>query len=121
VFRILLDENLPVALKGLLVGHDARTVRDMGWLGRSNGALLDAIQRAGFGLLITADKNLAFQQSLAARKIALVVLSTNQWRTIRSDAERILRALEQVSVGSYNEVALSRPKLRRRPAQAARP
>jgi hypothetical protein len=29
--RVLLDECLPRRLKGELVGHDARTVPEMGW------------------------------------------------------------------------------------------
>ena len=112
---LLLDENLPVALKSLLVGHDARTVRDMGWLGLTNGVLLDAMERAGFEAMLTADKNLPFQQFLANRRISLIVLSSNQWRTIRGNADRILRALDGVSRGGYHEVTLPRPRLHRRP------
>jgi hypothetical protein len=37
---------------------------------------LTAAEGAGFELLVTADKNLAYQQNLKHRKIALVVLST---------------------------------------------
>ena len=35
--RILLDECLPKRLKRDLVGHDARTVPEMGWASKENG------------------------------------------------------------------------------------
>jgi hypothetical protein len=38
--RILLDECLPRRLKRDLVGHDMRTVPDMGWASKRNGELL---------------------------------------------------------------------------------
>jgi hypothetical protein len=37
----------------------------------ANGALLDA-EAAGFEVFVTADKNMRYQQSLTARKIAVV-------------------------------------------------
>ena len=42
-----------------------------------NGALLSAAEEAGFDLFITADQELSYQQNLAGRKIAVLVLSTN--------------------------------------------
>jgi hypothetical protein len=42
--RILLDECLPKRLKRDLVGHDARTVPEMGWASRQNGDLLGLAQ-----------------------------------------------------------------------------
>lgn len=38
--RILLDENMPAKVKyDFGEGHEIRTVRDMGWLGKKNGDL----------------------------------------------------------------------------------
>jgi len=39
--RVLLDECVPRQLRRDLEGFDVRTVRDMGWSGVKNGALLD--------------------------------------------------------------------------------
>lgn len=116
MLRLLLDENLPVALKPLLLGHDVKTVRDMGWIGIVNGTLLRLAEDAGFQAMVTADKNMAYQNAMAGRRIALVVLSSSQWQTVRDGCPRILAALEALSAGSYTQVALDRPKLRRRPA-----
>jgi hypothetical protein len=59
-------------------------------MGRHNQwttALLDAAEEAGFEILVTADRNIRAQQRLTGRRIALIVLSTNHWVTIRDNAE----------------------------------
>ena len=112
--RILLDENLPIALKRLLAGHEVATVKDMGWQGIQNGALLALAQQSGFEVLITGDKNLSYQQDPAGRMIALVVLSETQWQVVRSGSDRILDALTGIAAGNYREVVLARPGLVRR-------
>lgn len=61
--RLLLDESLPRPLADLLVGHDVRTVTQMGWTSLSNGALLRQAA-AEFDALLTADQNIEFQQNL---------------------------------------------------------
>jgi len=113
--RILLDENIPVGLKGLLTGFDARTADEMGWAGITNGRLLSAAEAAGFDVMLTADQNIAAQQRLAGRKIALLVINTNQWDTIRGNAPAVLRACGQAEPGTFRVVRLPRPPLRRRP------
>ena len=50
--RILLDECLPKRLKSDLVGHDARTVPEMGWASKQNGELL-ALAEADFDVFLT--------------------------------------------------------------------
>jgi hypothetical protein len=45
-----------------------------GWEELENGELLNEAEAAGFGALVTTDKNLSYQQNLAGRKIAIAVL-----------------------------------------------
>jgi hypothetical protein len=45
--------------------------------------LLRAAEAAGFDVLLTTDKSLAFQQNLKGRKIAIVVLGNPQWPVAR--------------------------------------
>lgn len=71
--RILLDECLPKRLARLLPGHEVLTVREMNWLGLSNGRLL-AVANARFDVLLTVDKNLVRPQDLAGLRIAVIVL-----------------------------------------------
>jgi len=114
MLRILLDENIPIGLKGLLAAFEVRTVDEMGWAGITNGELLDAAEATGFQLLVTADRNIPAQQRLTGRKIALVVISTNHWDTIRENAAAVKSACNGAEEGTYNVVQLPLPPRRRR-------
>jgi hypothetical protein len=115
MLRILLDENIPAALSRVIVGHQVTAARDRGWAGISNGDLIAAAEAESFEVLITADRNIRYQQNLTGRRIALMVLSTNIWPTIRANPAPILSAIESIQLGQYVEVALDRPTRRRRP------
>ncbi|MFZ0750255.1 MAG: hypothetical protein WAM70_12910 [Pyrinomonadaceae bacterium] len=57
-----------------------------------NGALLDRMADR-FELIITTDKNLPFQQNLAKRQIAAIVLPSNRVRIVKpllGDLESII-------------------------------
>lgn len=77
---------------------------ELGWQGLENGALLDAAERAGFDLLLTCDQNVRYQQNFASRKLALVVLSSNHWPTLRRIAARIATAVDFVQTGQIVKV-----------------
>lgn len=78
--KILLDESTPQKLRLIIAGdHTVVTAWFQGWFGLKNGALLDAAEGAGFDIFITADQELTYQQNLTGRKMALNVLSTNNW------------------------------------------
>jgi len=47
------------------------TARELAWDRLSNGKLLRQAERAGFEVLLTADKNMRHQQNLTGRRIAL--------------------------------------------------
>jgi hypothetical protein len=64
---------LPRLLKRELLGFEVRTVAEVGWAGIKNGALL-RLAEAEFDVFVTADKNLSFQQPLAAFQLGVVVL-----------------------------------------------
>ena len=48
---ILLDESVPIALRRLLTGHDARSVLYMGWSALKNGELIARAEAEGFEIL----------------------------------------------------------------------
>jgi predicted nuclease of predicted toxin-antitoxin system len=52
--RLLIDECLPRALKRFFIGHECRTVQEMGWSGKKNGDLL-SLAEAEFDVLATID------------------------------------------------------------------
>jgi hypothetical protein len=66
-----------------------------------NGELLTAAEAAGFEVLITADKNLQYQQNLAARSIAIIELPTNRLRLIINYAPQVISALATIRPGDY--------------------
>jgi predicted nuclease of predicted toxin-antitoxin system len=72
--KILFDQGTPVPLRQHLPGHTVDVAYERGWSNLSNGDLLDAAERDGYQVLITTDQNLRYQQNLADRQIAVVVL-----------------------------------------------
>ena len=53
--KVLIDECLPRPLKSRLVGHDYRTVQEMGWDGVKNGQLL-LLAEKDFEVFLTVTK-----------------------------------------------------------------
>jgi predicted nuclease of predicted toxin-antitoxin system len=104
---ILFDHATPRGVARFLSGHSVITAKDRGWDTLSNGDLLEAAERAGFDVVVTADKNMRHQQNLEGRRIALVVLSTPQWPIVKLHLEKIAAAVNAATAGSYIEVELS--------------
>ncbi len=104
--RIILDESVPQKLRLLIEGHTVVTAWYQGWSGLQNGALLDAAEQAGFELFITADQELSYQQNLTGRKMALMVLNTNNWDFIKAGIGEIMAAVDATTPSSYTEVEI---------------
>lgn len=104
--RILFDHSVPRGIARSLIGHIVIRAKDRGWDTLSNGNLLAAAEQAGFDLLLTADKNMRYQQNLVGRRIALIVLSTPQWPLVRLHLESIAVAVNAAVPGSYAEVEI---------------
>jgi len=68
--------------------------------------LLQAAEDAAFDVMVTSDKSIKYQQNLAGRRIALVVLSQGRWRLVRQRLEAIAAAVDAATPGSYTEVEL---------------
>jgi hypothetical protein len=81
----------------------------MGWARLTNGDLLNAAEAENFDVMITADQNLAYQQNLRNRKLALVVLGTNKLSLLERRAKPIVEAVDTATVGSYQFVEYELP------------
>jgi predicted nuclease of predicted toxin-antitoxin system len=115
--RILLDENIPRPLRGILTGHDVRTVPEMGWAAYTNGRLLNEAEAAGFDAIITSDRNFLGRQNLAGRNIAVILLSANIWPVIRTQPQTVQRAVANASPGTVTRATFRRaPRPGRPPA-----
>ncbi len=103
--KVSLDECVPWPLHSLLMGHACETPVRRGWGGIKNGALLQAAE-GEFDLFITCDQNIRYQQNLAGRKIAIIELSTNNWRDIRAAIDLIRTAADAIGPGEYRTVVI---------------
>src|SRR5215469_18304987 len=100
------DHSTPAPLSSFLVGHIVIEARTRGWDRLSNGDLLVEAERAGFEVLVTADKNMRYQQNLKGRRIALVVLGTPRWPALRVHVDLVAAAVNAATPGSYTEVEI---------------
>lgn len=110
--RILFDHSAPYKLARHLEGHSVSTAEECGWDQLENGDLLAAAEKAGFDLLLTADKNMRYQQNLSGREIALVVLGNSPWPIVRLHIAEIVAAVNSATIGSFIEVEIPLPPKR---------
>lgn len=102
--RILFDQGTPRPIQAYLKGHSVRTAAQEGWAALSNGDLLRAAEEAGFEVLLTTDKNLAYQQNLAGRNLAILVLGNSQWPILRLNIWNVVEAVNRSRPGTYEEI-----------------
>lgn len=99
--RVLFDKNVPYGVRNFLNNHQVETVEERGWARISNGELLQTAEAAGFEVVLTADQNIVYQQTLEGRKIALVVLGSNIWPIVRNHETVIREQVNAAMSGSY--------------------
>lgn len=58
-----------------------------------------------FDLLITTDRNLRYQQNLAGRRLAILVLPTTSWIRIQRHSDDVAHEVESIGPGEYRELA----------------
>jgi predicted nuclease of predicted toxin-antitoxin system len=98
--KVLVDECVPLKLVRLLTGHTFTTAVEKGWGGLENGRLI-ARAEPEFDLFLTADRNLQYQQNLQGRKLAVLLLSTNHWPTLKPHAALVQAALNRILPGEF--------------------
>jgi predicted nuclease of predicted toxin-antitoxin system len=105
--RLLLDECLPRKLGRLLVGHSVSTVSGLRWAGVENGALLKRAE-ARFDVFLTGDTNIAYQQNLAGRRIAIILLraASNTIESLEPLVPATLAAIDNIQPGNYVIVSI---------------
>ena len=104
---VLFDNGTPRTLARFLMDrHTVTDARARGWAELENGELLNHAEAAGFEVLVTTDKNLGYQQNLAGRKIAIVVLGQGRWTLINPHIADIIAAVNAGTPGSFVEVEI---------------
>lgn len=109
--RVLLDECIDRRLARALPNFDVATVPQMQWCGLKDGALLTAAAKQ-FDVLLTADRNLSFQQHLPRFEIAVLVLQarTNRLQDLLELVPAIERALLKPVAGRATALTTDGPK-----------
>ena len=101
--RILFDQGTPVPLRSALTAHQVATAFEMGWSTLENGDLPRQAE-AQFDVFVTTDQNLQYQQNLAGRRLAILVLPTTNWMQIREHLDEVTAAVEAMQSGEYREL-----------------
>ena len=104
--KILFDQGTPVPLRRYLSGHTIDTAYERGWSELSNGDLLTMAEQEGYELLITTDRNLHYQQNLAMRQIAIIVLMSTSWPRIKQQTNRIQAVVDAIQPHDYQEISI---------------
>jgi hypothetical protein len=63
VSKVLFDVNVPRPAAGFLTSHSIVFADQRGWRELTNGDLLSAAESDGFDVILTADRNLRYQQT----------------------------------------------------------
>ena len=104
--KILFDHGAPRSIARGLAGHQVTRAAQMGWHELENGVLIQNAEEAGFDLFLSTDQNICYQQNLKHRKIAIVVLTDQQWPNVRLHLEKISAAVNAAQPGSFAEVEI---------------
>jgi len=102
--KVLLDENLDHRLRNHLGSHEVFTASFMGWEGLKNGTLLQKAEENGFEVLLTGDQTLCYEQNLSRRRLAIIAMSSVEWRIVKDHLAPIIRALDNAIPGSFQAV-----------------
>jgi hypothetical protein len=103
--KILLDECVPWPMHKFLTGHECQTAQKHGWGGIKNGDLLRRAE-VEFDLFITSDQNIRYQQNLAGRQIAILEISTNDFRRIKAAATMIQSAIAEIQPKEFRQLEI---------------
>jgi len=82
------------------------TAREKGWAEYRNGNLLENAEGEGYEIMITADQSMRYQQNMAHRQMAVVVLLSNRWPDVQLKIGEIHSALEGLGPGEIREVPI---------------
>jgi hypothetical protein len=104
--KILLDECIPRKFKHSFSEHACQTVPEAGLAGRKNGELLSLAEQRGFDVFLTMDKGIEYEQSLAGRSIAVLILraKSNQLTDLLPHVAACLAQLRSIRPGQVAQI-----------------
>lgn len=104
--RVILDNCVPRGLRRRIIGHEVRTVGELGWGDTDDGPLLDLLADV-CDAFVTVDQNLPYQQQLAQRPFAVIVLRarSNRLADLEPLAPALLNTLSRAMPGTVTHVS----------------
>ncbi len=104
--KVLLDECVPRPFGKQLPDYECHDGRSAGFGGKKNGELLASAEAAGFDVLLTVDQSIPYQQNLAGKRIAIVILKavSNRLPDLLPHVPSYLRALRSIRPGQVLRV-----------------
>ena len=107
LLRVLLDHCVPAKLAPAIIGHEVIRAVEVGLQGLSNGEFLDGADRQGFQVVVTIDKRMRFQQAMAGRSIAAIVLDrpNSKLEFLLPLAPKLLAALPTLQPGEVRIIS----------------
>jgi hypothetical protein len=103
--RVLLDQCTPAPIRDYLTKHHVSTAYEQGWGTLLNGNLIKAAEDGGFDVLLTADSHMTNQLNLSQVRLAVVVLSTNHWKSILAAIKSVVAIVDTAKPGlSFVEI-----------------
>ena len=72
----------------------------------NNGDLLEEAEKDNYEVFITADQSIRYQQNLARRRIAILLLTDNLWLNVRQKAGEVQSTIDQIRPGEYQELEI---------------
>jgi len=88
----------------MLGDHDVVTVSYKGWSGFKNGELLRIAEESGIQVFVTGDRTLTYEQNLAGRRLAIIVLSSIELPILRKHLPSIITAIGNARAGSFQAI-----------------
>ena len=101
--KIVFDKCVPRPLRRELPGHEIQLADDLGWGELKNGDLIRAAE-AQFEVILTSDQQWKYQQNLSGRRLAIVVLPTNNLPAVLRLAPKVIEALAKIQPGDFIEI-----------------
>ena len=105
--KLLLDECVDQRLAKDISGHETNSVHRRGWNGSKNGELL-TLAASEFDVLVTTDRNLAFQQNIHQFEISIVVLEarSNRLAELQQLVPELLKAVPFLKPGEIRRIGI---------------
>ena len=103
---ILFDNGTPRQLRRHLNGHTVHLAYELGWHQLPDGQLLPMAEEAGYELLITTDHSIWYQQNLAKRNLAILLIVRHAWPDVREYIDEIRNAVNRMEPGDYVEIVV---------------